>query len=369
MGTKGLLTEIEAATRREERAAHKRQRELERQLKEQTKLSAAEQARLEVATYDNQLELLLSVHRDCGRAWDWRAIAVSLPPPEPSRRRHHELAARRRMYVQHPKQQSPGDDLIKQVCAEDDSAFQRACEEHVSEVREWEALKRFSQRILAGEHKAYTEALVRFSPLAELSTLGSSIHFSVQDAKTLEATLKVNGEQAIPRQVKTLTTTEKLTVKPMSRNRFYELYHDYVAGCVLRVAREVFAILPVETLLVTASADCLDTATGQQAERPVLSVIASRSGIERLDFENLDPSDATEAFPHRGKFKASRKSGAFEPIAPLTTADIARGPSPAQFDFNGLLEKVKSMRDRIRSETTSFTRPEEQNTAELTPIL
>ena len=43
---------MEAARKREERASLKRQRELERMLKEQAKLSAAEQARLEVEAFE-----------------------------------------------------------------------------------------------------------------------------------------------------------------------------------------------------------------------------------------------------------------------------------------------------------------------------
>jgi hypothetical protein len=71
MGWKGTLRAIEAFQRRQQRDAQKRQRELERQNKEQAKLSAIEQARLEVETHENKLEVLLSVHREQGEIWDW----------------------------------------------------------------------------------------------------------------------------------------------------------------------------------------------------------------------------------------------------------------------------------------------------------
>jgi hypothetical protein len=54
MGWKGTLRAMEAAQRRKQRDAQKRQRELERQNKEQAKLSAIEQARLEVETHENK---------------------------------------------------------------------------------------------------------------------------------------------------------------------------------------------------------------------------------------------------------------------------------------------------------------------------
>ena len=120
-------------------------------------------------------------------------------------------------------------------------------------------------RILAGDHKAYTEALIEFSPLTELSDLGSSIYFTVHHAKLLECVLKVNGRQVIPAEVKSLTASGKLSVKAMPKARFHEICQDYVCGCVLRMAREVFALLPVETVLVTASVDAVDPRTGLPA--------------------------------------------------------------------------------------------------------
>jgi hypothetical protein len=88
------LRAIQAAERRQLRDSQRRFRELERQAKEQAKLSAIEQARLEVETYENHLEVILSVHKECGETWDWQAIAASLPPPPPQRTSRNELRAK-----------------------------------------------------------------------------------------------------------------------------------------------------------------------------------------------------------------------------------------------------------------------------------
>lgn len=66
MGWKGTLKAIEAAERRQQRDAQKRLRELERQSREQAKLSAIEQARLEVETHERGLDVLLSVYKEQG---------------------------------------------------------------------------------------------------------------------------------------------------------------------------------------------------------------------------------------------------------------------------------------------------------------
>jgi hypothetical protein len=71
MGTRATFRAIKAAERRLVRDAKKRHREFERQYKEQAKLSAIEQARLEVKAHENNLEVPLSVHKEQGETWDW----------------------------------------------------------------------------------------------------------------------------------------------------------------------------------------------------------------------------------------------------------------------------------------------------------
>src|SRR5258708_1416708 len=84
---------LEAARKREEREARKQQRELEKRLKEQAKLSALEQARLEVDVHENALDLLVSVHKGASTPFDWHSFVCALPPHEPARVPRHEFAA------------------------------------------------------------------------------------------------------------------------------------------------------------------------------------------------------------------------------------------------------------------------------------
>ena len=51
---------------REGRPTWQGPQELQRRAKEQAKLSALEQARLEVETYENRIDVLLSVHKEQG---------------------------------------------------------------------------------------------------------------------------------------------------------------------------------------------------------------------------------------------------------------------------------------------------------------
>jgi len=347
---------MEAAERRQQRDAQKRQRELQRQNKEHAKLSAIEQARLEVETYENKLDVLLSVHREQGEIWDWVALAASMPPYYPQRNSNQELRTKQLMLVSTSQQKEGAEAAIEQARLQDEHSFQDAMQSYTKEKSVQEKLKGLAFRIIAQEHKALIEALVEFSPLREISDLGSSLYFTVHSATLIECEIKVNSTQTIPAEFKTLTSSGKLSIKPMPKGRFHEIYQDYVCGCMLRVAREVFAMLPVETLLVTALADLLDSRTGHTAEQPVLSAAMPRTVIARLNFEHLDSSEALENFRHRGDFKASRKSGVFQPITPLTPADLTQN-SIADMGFHDLLANIQKMREEMKSRIAEFNQP------------
>lgn len=347
MGSKGILRAIQAAERRQQREAQRRFRELERQAKEQAKLSALEQARLEVETYENRLDVLLSVHKECGEILDWTGLAASLPSPCPQRISYHEQKAIQQYTILQPQQKESSQSMLEQARARDEQDFQNAMQVHSQQMAEWERLKNLARRIITGEHKAYTDALIEFNPFAEISDLGSSINFSIHSAKLIECALKISGKQAIPPEYKTLTSSGKVSVKPMPKGRFHEIYQDYLCGCVLRVAREVFALLPVDVAMVTAMADMLDSRTGQIVEQPVLSVAMSRAAIAQLNFDQLNPSDAMENFQCRGDFKTSRKSEAFQAITPLTPADIVHS-SAEDMNFENLRASIQKMREELK---------------------
>src|SRR5687767_1321389 len=87
------LRKLEAERKRHERESRKRQKELERRVKEEAKLSAQEQARLAVERFDNELEVLLSVHKEQSAPMDWQSFATALPPHQPPKVARHEIAA------------------------------------------------------------------------------------------------------------------------------------------------------------------------------------------------------------------------------------------------------------------------------------
>jgi len=338
---------FDAAFKRQEREALKRQRDLARFAKEQAKFSALEQARLQVAENENAIELLLSVHKEQSAPIDWERLASSLRPHRPARRARHELAVH--LSFASALEQTDGAARLKAIeeaCAQDDQDYAAALVTHDQNVDAWQWLRGICQRVLSGEMAAYEQVLTELSPLREISSLGSSSVVTVHNAKIATAELRVNGRDVVPTEIKSLTSTGKVSAKGMPKSRFHEIYQDYVCGCALRVARELFAALPFETVLVTACVARSDASDGEGLVVPVLSAL-SRDACTKLDFDQLDPSDTIATLLHRGDVKASKKSGDFVPITPLIPSDaVASESGPA--DIAATRSNVRLLRGSIR---------------------
>ncbi|PWU20518.1 MAG: hypothetical protein C5B50_03735 [Verrucomicrobia bacterium] len=354
MGYQASVRAFAAAQRREEREAQKRLRELQRQAKEQAKLDEAARASLEVETFERELDVLLSIHKGQHPPFDWTAIAAALPPPVPARDAFNEFRARQRLEVLPASERADSDSIVEQARSRDDENFQKAMQVHAEEMSEWEKMRTLARRVLAGEHKAYIDCLQEFNPFAEIADLGSTIHFTIHTSKLIECVLKVNGKQAIPKEMKTLTVSKKVAVKPMPKARFHELYLDYLCGCAFRVGREIFALLPVSAALVAARADSVDPSTGKTTEQAVLSVFMPRDVMAQLDFDRLDPFLALANFQHRGDLTGSRKSESFRAIVPLTSSDVPHLAHGAM-SLQELIHAAEKLRGEITAEIAQNT--------------
>ncbi len=323
MGWKGLTREME-------RSARRRQRELERQQKLLGKMQEIEKTAYEVQVYENHIDLLLSVHKECGNVFDWAEIKKSDPPVKPSPLRTHEDAARSELNSTKiglsdkllGRAGSKKDKLIKAIEDAkrlDESEYLEALKAHEKEYSDWNAAKELADKILLGDIKAYSDAIKLIKPFSDINQLGSSLVFGAKTPSLITASIYVNSDQVIPSEIKSLTKSGKLSVKQMPKSRFYEIYQDYVCSSVLRIARELFALLPVDMTIITAMGSLLNTKTGHMEEMPILSAAIPRKTLEKLNYESIDPSDSMNNFVHRMDFK---KSKGFLPVEAILPSEL-----------------------------------------------
>lgn len=329
MGWKGTVRSIGAAVRAAERDAKRRQRELEKQQKQYEKMQALEQAAYEVEVYENDIEIIQSIHKECSDQIDWEIISKSQAPKKPSNLKNGEKSARStadnykpgfidKIFKKEEKKRMLYSDNIVSAIEEDKIEHKNNINNWDKELNDWKESVELAQLLLNGNEKAKIKAIEDLDPFSEIANLGSSLTISVDDNSLVEATIHIRGNDIVPSEVKSLLKSGKLSVKSMPKGKFNEIYQDYVCSCALRVANELFSAIPDDMVIVTAVDELLSSKTGHLEKSPILSICASRSTLESLNMNNIDPSDSMSNFIHNMTFK---KTKGFDPV------ELARPPS------------------------------------------
>ncbi|MCP4420205.1 MAG: hypothetical protein GY805_26670 [Chloroflexi bacterium] len=322
-----ILRSAAAAQRRAERESMRQHRELLRQQKEFEKMAERAKAEFEVELYENQIDLLLSVHKDCGITWNWNTIKTHNKPSKPKMQSANAEAAQDELDSFKPslkdkllrRTEKIKSELVQSLEvaeSKDREINNRNRLEYERELDDWKKLCELSDGIVNGELKAYKEAVKQINPFLEISALGSGVTFDFLDNSNAKITVDVNGPDVVPTEIKSVLKSGKLSTKKMPKGKFYEIHQDYVCGCSLRVARELFAILPIDMVIVNALGDLLNSSTGHMENQVILSVAIPRKTLERLNFDALDPSDSMENFVHRVKFQRLKGFQQVEAINP-----------------------------------------------------
>jgi len=322
MGWKGTVRSIGVAVRAAEREEKRHQRELEKQQKQYEKMQALEQAAYEVEVYENHIEVIQSVHKECSDRIDWKNIATSQVPRKPENLKDHEKTARSkaenykpgfidRVFKREEKKRIRFEKNIVSAIEEDEIEYKENWALWEKELSNWKESVELAQLLLKGDEKAKIIAINELDPFSEISTIGSSPSVSVRDSGVVEATIHIHGDDIVPNEVKSLLKSGRLSVKNMPKGKFNEIYQDYVCSCALRVANELFSAIPDNMVIITAVDELLSTKSGHLEKSPILSVCVSRSTLDSLNMNNIDPSDSMSNFIHNMSFK---KTKGFEPV-------------------------------------------------------
>lgn len=169
----------------------------------------------------------------------------------------------------------------------------------------------FADRVLSGDTSAYLEVIGAFNPFEDLLEYGSGFLVGTDDPDILEVEFQVRSEEVVPTIGYSLTSTGKLSEKELSKAAYYDLVQDYVASTILRVARDSFALLPINTVLIHACDNVINTATGMEEEMTLVSARITREQTERINFELVDPSDCLGLFESNCNFK---KTSGYTPV-------------------------------------------------------
>ncbi|MBN3905494.1 MAG: hypothetical protein HWQ35_02555 [Nostoc sp. NMS1] len=212
----------EAEQRHKQRQSALTMRELAKESKLRAKMQELELAKYEVQVYENRIDCLLSVHKECGEEWDWSLIRNSQPPIKPEKLNTHEIAAQLKLSQFKP---TLCDKLFRRVKTKqatlvkgvdegrktDILNYNTAISEYKEDYENWQNLVELSKQIITGDIEAYIDVIDMEKPFDDICELGSMIEFDLVNNLTLGVTVYVNSETAIPSEIKTLTKAGKLS--------------------------------------------------------------------------------------------------------------------------------------------------------------
>jgi hypothetical protein len=296
-------------------AAYARRQQLQLE-KQQQKLDEMRRNSLAVEEYNNLLEVIKSVHKECDEYVDWAHINSLKAPYNPPAMGPNKAKAVRDLEEFTPSFlekiiKSMGEKRRKKL----EEAVKEAEAKDLEEYEEWKNLNILSGKILQGDIDSYFQVIEEMNPLDDLLEFGSDFEFGADDPSAIEVEFRVKSETVVPDYVLSLTQTGKLSRKNMTKTQYYELVQDYICSCAMRIARDMMALLPVEKAAVHAVDSLLNTATGHNEDVTLLSVVFDRDTLNSLNFEQIDPSDALQNFSCNMKYQ---KTAGLKPVERIT---------------------------------------------------
>lgn len=149
-----------------------------------------------------------------------------------------------------------------------------------------------AERILEGDIDTYYEVINDVNPLDDLIQYGSDFECGTDDPRMLAIHFHVNSRSVLGEAQK------------LPKTQYNDLLQDYVCGCSIRIACDMFALLPIRHVIVDA----------WDLGGDILSVDFKRKKFDKLDFANLDASDTVKSFEYRMNFTLD---DGFKKIEPL----------------------------------------------------
>lgn len=319
MGWKGTMRSVAAAARRMEKEA-------ERRRKAQLKVQIASDAAADVENWERYIADIVSVHCDQTKRINWQKMFDKAQPAEPKKTDKFESEIKKKLALLKPsifdflsggfaKRESNLLTALNEAIKKDEIVNNERYAIFQKEFKEWEDDRKLAGKLLKGDSEAYREVIGEMQTMSQNDLIGSVVNFEIND-NVIHASPLVHSDEIIPNFRRKQLASGKLSETKMPVSQFNELYQDYVASVSLKVAGDLFQMLPIDEVFVTCKAEMLNTSTGHKEPMSILSVQFVRQTFEALNLTQLDPSDAMRNFNSRSKFS---KTKGFSNIEPLVT--------------------------------------------------
>src|SRR5699024_1478853 len=180
-------------------------------------------------------------------------------------------------------------------------------------------LTNLASNVLNGNPDAYRQVVKdshKFDDMRERITL------HVIDQQTVEVDVQVAPKDIVPKKKVQLTKTGKVSKRKMGKSQYYKMSKDFVCSHAIWSARCLFATLPVETCVVHMIENAVNTSTGHDEQRILLSVLFDKNTMNHLNIDFVDPSDAMDNFRHQIDFRVTKGFRSVERVSSSSASFI-----------------------------------------------
>lgn len=145
----------------------------------------------------------------------------------------------------------------------------------------WSYYHSVASKVLSGDIDTYLQLIYEVNPLDDLLSYGGNFEFGTDDPQKIEVEFTIN-EAALSD-----------LMNQMDRSAYNDLMQDYVCSVCIRIARDMFALLPISHTIVHSVLD----------GKTVVSVDFDRASLSKVKFGYIDPSETLSKFRHNMRFR------------------------------------------------------------------
>lgn len=273
--------------------AYRKYREITERQKEKEKYNELEKVRLAVDAYENTLDRIHSIHKKVCNPINWPQVRDSNPPYH---KPNGEIGPQEKAALQQLNEYKPkkltrllgkyGKEL--QVLKEN---VYQSRDKDILEYQTWVRDVRIAAKVIAGDANTYFRIMKEFAPFDDLLEYGHSFTFSAVSSKVMEIEFDAANEKVVPKEQYFLSESDELLTKEMPTYEFFDLQQEYTFSCAIRIAREMFSLLPLDAVYIHAIDTVRDTTAGIEEKKTILSVRFDQDSLSELKFDQIKCSD------------------------------------------------------------------------------
>ena len=268
--------------------------------------------------FKQEIERLSTIHTRCSESIYWERIKSKSPPRSPHKMNSLEKSAQEalddyrpgffdRFFKLEEKRKKKYLKAIEEAKQKDEEIYQQKIENYEKKHTEWKNKRDLADRILNKDPKAFEDVVKK--NICNFEDIGNAKYYFQgfgEELSIYEVEARIDTNKAIPSFEIIRLDSGRIKQRDMPKKRSNELLQMYLCGSIIRIARELFALLPLKFVIVNCRENRLNTQTGHMEDVTILSVIFPRKEFNNLNFKRINPFDAMKNFEHRIDFKITK---------------------------------------------------------------